>query len=58
MRAGLNRGTRIPIAIILGGLAEGLTPEEIIDHFAFSEQGNGNSKRIGEDVNRFPVKGG
>jgi uncharacterized protein (DUF433 family) len=26
------RGTRIPIAIILDGLAEGLTPEEIIDH--------------------------
>jgi len=26
------RGTRINIAIILDGLAEGLTPEEIIDH--------------------------
>jgi uncharacterized protein (DUF433 family) len=27
------RGTRIHIAIILDGLAEGLTPEEIIDHY-------------------------
>jgi uncharacterized protein (DUF433 family) len=27
------RGTRIYIAIILGGLAEGLTPEQIIDHY-------------------------
>jgi len=27
------RGTRIYISIILDGLAEGLTPEEIIDHF-------------------------
>jgi len=27
------RGTRIPIAIILDGLAEGLTSEEIIDHY-------------------------
>ncbi len=27
------RGTRIPIAIILDGLAEGLTPEQIIDHY-------------------------
>lgn len=27
------RGTRIYIAIILDGLAEGLTPEEIIDHY-------------------------
>ena len=24
------RGTRIPIAVLLGGLAEGMTPEEII----------------------------
>lgn len=27
------RGTRIYIAIILDGLAEGLTPEQIIDHY-------------------------
>jgi len=27
------RGTRIYISIILDGLAEGLTPEEIIDHY-------------------------
>jgi len=27
------RGTRIHIAIVLGGLAEGFTPEEIIDHY-------------------------
>jgi len=27
------RGTRIYIAIILDGLAEGLTPQEIIDHY-------------------------
>ena len=27
------RGTRIHIAIILDGLAEGLTPEQIIDHY-------------------------
>jgi uncharacterized protein (DUF433 family) len=27
------RGTRINIAVILDGLAEGLTPEEIIDHY-------------------------
>jgi len=27
------RGTRICIAIILDALAEGLTPEEIIDHY-------------------------
>ncbi len=27
------RGTRIPIAILLDGLAEGLTPEQIIDHY-------------------------
>ncbi len=27
------RGTRIPIAIILDGLAEGLTAEQIIDHY-------------------------
>ena len=28
------RGTRIYISIILDALAEGLTPEEIIDHYA------------------------
>lgn len=27
------RGTRIYVAIILDGLAEGLTPEQIIDHY-------------------------
>ena len=27
------RGTRIYIAIILDGLAEGLTPDQILDHF-------------------------
>jgi uncharacterized protein (DUF433 family) len=27
------RGTRIYVATVLGGLSEGLTPEEIIDHF-------------------------
>lgn len=27
------RGTRINIAIVLDGLAEGLTPEQIIDHY-------------------------
>ncbi len=27
------RGTRIAIAIILDGLAEGLSPSEIIDHY-------------------------
>lgn len=27
------RGTRIYIAIVLDGLAEGLTPEQIIDHY-------------------------
>ena len=27
------RGTRIEIAIILDSLAEGLTPEQIIDHY-------------------------
>ena len=27
------RGTRIYIAIILAALAEGLTPEEILDHY-------------------------
>lgn len=27
------RGTRVYIAIILDGLAEGLTPDEIIDHY-------------------------
>lgn len=29
------RGTRIYIAIILDGLAEGLTPEQIIDHYPY-----------------------
>ena len=27
------KGTRIYIAIILDGLAEGLTPEQVIDHY-------------------------
>lgn len=27
------RGTRLPIAVILDGLAEGLTPEQLIEHF-------------------------
>jgi uncharacterized protein (DUF433 family) len=27
------RGTRIDIAILLDALAEGLTPEEIVDHY-------------------------
>lgn len=27
------KGTRIYISIILDGLAEGLTPEEIVDHY-------------------------
>ena len=27
------RGTRIPIAVIVDSLAEGLTPSEIADHF-------------------------
>ena len=27
------RGTRINIAVILDGLAEGLTPEQILDHY-------------------------
>lgn len=27
------RGTRIYIAVILDALAEGLTPEEIVDHY-------------------------
>ena len=27
------RGTRIPIAVILDGLAEGLTPDQLLDHF-------------------------
>jgi uncharacterized protein (DUF433 family) len=27
------KGTRIPIAVILDGLAEGLTPHQIIDHY-------------------------
>ena len=27
------RGTRIPIVVILDGLAEGLTPEELIEHY-------------------------
>jgi uncharacterized protein (DUF433 family) len=31
------RGTRIYIAIILDGLVEGLTPEQIIDHYPHLE---------------------
>ncbi len=27
------RGTRIPIAVLLDSLADGLTPEQIIDHY-------------------------
>ncbi len=27
------RGTRLEIAILLDGLAEGLTPEQLIDHY-------------------------
>lgn len=27
------QGTRIPITVILDGLAEGLTPEELIEHY-------------------------
>ncbi|MBI2889266.1 MAG: DUF433 domain-containing protein [Nitrospirae bacterium] len=27
------RGTRIPISVILDSLAEGMAPEDIIDHF-------------------------
>ena len=27
------RGTRVYVAIILDGLAEGLTPEQIVDHY-------------------------
>ncbi|MBI3241330.1 MAG: DUF433 domain-containing protein [Chloroflexi bacterium] len=27
------RGTRLPIAVILDGLAEGLTPDELIKHY-------------------------
>jgi len=27
------RGTRVHVAIILDGLAEGLTPEQIVDHY-------------------------
>jgi uncharacterized protein (DUF433 family) len=27
------KGTRLPISIILGGLAEGMTSEEIVDHY-------------------------
>jgi len=27
------RGTRIPIAILLDALAEGLSPEQIVDHY-------------------------
>ena len=27
------RGTRVYIAVILDGLAEGLTPEELLDHY-------------------------
>jgi uncharacterized protein (DUF433 family) len=29
------RGTRIDIAIIMDALAEGLTPEEMVDHYPF-----------------------
>lgn len=29
------RGTRLPIAVILDGLGEGLTPEQIVDHFPY-----------------------
>lgn len=27
------RGTRIPVVVILDGLAEGLTPDELIEHY-------------------------
>ena len=27
------KGTRIPIAILLDALAEGLTPEQVLDHY-------------------------
>lgn len=27
------RGTRIPIATVVGSLADGMTPEEILEHF-------------------------
>ena len=27
------RGTRIPVAVVIDSLAEGLTPAQIIDHF-------------------------
>jgi uncharacterized protein (DUF433 family) len=27
------KGTRIPIAVVLDGLAEGLTPEQMLDHY-------------------------
>jgi uncharacterized protein (DUF433 family) len=27
------RGTRIPIAVILDGLAEGLSPQQVIEHY-------------------------
>jgi uncharacterized protein (DUF433 family) len=27
------RGTRIPIAVIMDGLAEGLTPEQLMEHY-------------------------
>jgi len=27
------KGTRLPVAVILGGLAEGLSFEELIDHY-------------------------
>lgn len=27
------RGTRIPIAVLLDGLAEGLSPGELVDHY-------------------------
>ena len=31
------RGTRVYIAVILDGLAEGLTPEQILDHYPHLE---------------------
>ncbi|MER3421491.1 MAG: hypothetical protein C4290_13640 [Chloroflexota bacterium] len=27
------RGTRVPVSVILDALAEGLTPDEVLDHF-------------------------
>ncbi len=27
------RGTRVSIAVVLGSLAEGLTPQQVMDHF-------------------------